>query len=40
MMILHGRAVRRGLERALMVVDMPFGSYEESEEQPFAMPPD
>ncbi|MER9426204.1 3-methyl-2-oxobutanoate hydroxymethyltransferase [Mesorhizobium sp. M0317] len=30
MMILHGQAVRRGLERALMVVDMPFGSYEES----------
>ncbi|RWI36121.1 3-methyl-2-oxobutanoate hydroxymethyltransferase [Mesorhizobium sp.] len=35
MMILHGRAVRRGLERALMVVDMPFGSYEESPEQAF-----
>jgi 3-methyl-2-oxobutanoate hydroxymethyltransferase len=32
MMILHGEAVRRGLERALMVVDMPFGSYEESKE--------
>lgn len=30
MMILHGKAVRRGLERALMVVDMPFGSYEGS----------
>lgn len=28
MMILHGAAVRRGLKRALMVVDMPFGSYE------------
>jgi 3-methyl-2-oxobutanoate hydroxymethyltransferase len=35
MMILHGKAVRRGLERALMVVDMPFGSYEESPEQAF-----
>lgn len=35
MMILHGRAVRRGLERAVMVVDMPFGTYEESPEQAF-----
>ncbi len=35
MMILHGQAVRRGLERALMVVDMPFGSYEEEPEQAF-----
>ncbi|MCW0001594.1 3-methyl-2-oxobutanoate hydroxymethyltransferase [Pararhizobium sp. YC-54] len=35
MMILHGKAVRRGLERALMVVDMPFGSYEASPEQAF-----
>ncbi|SJM30176.1 3-methyl-2-oxobutanoate hydroxymethyltransferase [Mesorhizobium delmotii] len=35
MMIMHGQAVRRGLERALMVVDMPFGSYEESSEQAF-----
>ncbi|ESY78551.1 hypothetical protein X739_31765 [Mesorhizobium sp. LNHC220B00] len=35
MMILHGQAVRRGLERALMVVDMPFGSYEESPGQAF-----
>lgn len=35
MMIMHGRAVRRGLERALMVVDMPFGSYEEGPEQAF-----
>lgn len=35
MMILHGQAVRRGLERALMVVDMPFGSYEERPEQAF-----
>jgi 3-methyl-2-oxobutanoate hydroxymethyltransferase len=35
MMIMHGKAVRRGLDRALMVVDMPFGSYEESPDQAF-----
>jgi len=35
MMILHGRAVSRGLSRAMMVVDMPFGSYEESPAQAF-----
>jgi len=35
MMLLHGKAVRRGLERALMVVDMPFGSYEQSPEEAF-----
>ncbi len=35
MMILHGQAVRRGLERALMVVDLPFGTYEESPAQAF-----
>jgi 3-methyl-2-oxobutanoate hydroxymethyltransferase len=30
MMIAHGAAVRRGSERACLVVDMPFGSYQES----------
>ncbi len=35
MMTLHGRAVARGIERALMVIDMPFGSYEESPAQAF-----
>lgn len=30
LMIMHGRAVVRGTQRALIVVDMPFGSYEES----------
>lgn len=35
MMILHGQAVARGLSRALMVVDMPFASYEEGPAQAF-----
>ena len=35
MMILHGQAARRGLSRALMVVDMPFGAYEEGPAQAF-----
>ena len=35
MMIAHGAAVMRGTERALVVVDMPFGSYEEAPEIAF-----
>src|SRR5262245_11533880 len=35
MMVLHGKAVRRGLKRALLVVDLPFGAYEEGPEQAF-----
>ncbi len=34
-MILHGKAVMRGAKRSLVVVDMPFGSYEESPEVAF-----
>jgi 3-methyl-2-oxobutanoate hydroxymethyltransferase len=35
MMILQGHAVMRGSKHALIVVDMPFGSYEASKEQAF-----
>jgi len=35
MMIMHGQAVARGLTSAMMVIDMPFGSYEESPQQAF-----
>ena len=30
MMIMHGKAVMRGSQKALVVVDLPFGSYEDS----------
>ncbi len=36
MMVAHGAAVVRGSYHALVTVDMPFGSYEESPEQAFA----
>ena len=35
MMILHGQAVMRGAHSAMVVVDMPFGSYEDSVETAF-----
>jgi 3-methyl-2-oxobutanoate hydroxymethyltransferase len=34
-MIAHGQAVRRGAGRACVIVDLPFGSYQESPEQAF-----
>lgn len=35
MMVMHGRAVSRGLSSAMLVIDMPFGTYEESPAQAF-----
>lgn len=35
LMIMHGQAVVRGSQHALIVVDMPFGSYEESPQVAF-----
>lgn len=35
MMVAHGRAVRRGVRNACVVVDLPFGTYQESKEQAF-----
>ncbi|MDD2059253.1 3-methyl-2-oxobutanoate hydroxymethyltransferase [Pseudomonas sp. GD03860] len=35
MMIAHGQAVMRGSQRACVVIDLPFGSYQASPEQAF-----
>ena len=35
MMIAHGKAVMRGSKKACVIVDLPFGSYQESKESAF-----
>jgi 3-methyl-2-oxobutanoate hydroxymethyltransferase len=35
MMIAHGQGVMRGVEKACVIVDLPFGSYQASKEQAF-----
>jgi 3-methyl-2-oxobutanoate hydroxymethyltransferase len=35
MMVMHGQAVMRGSQKALVAIDMPFGSYEESPQQAY-----
>lgn len=35
MMIAHGKAVMRGSKKACVIVDLPFGSYQESKEDAF-----
>ena len=35
MLIEHGKAVVNNTEKALIVIDLPFGSYESSKEQAF-----
>ena len=37
MMLMHGQSVARGLSKAMMVIDMPFGAYEEGREQAFRL---